>query len=228
MVLFHDTNDENTDSLVLKTNEKLDVDITENEIDRSHRIGRKKNGQKPRPIIVKLRRYNTRKKVFASKRNLKRIGVSITESLTAKRMEQLKMGREEHSFINVWTTDGRILFRRPNENKSNLFYDWKLICCFCVIHERKACFVYVRICFLFFILWVLHMVFLYQKRFLIGILPLINKFVFKRLILPFFDHCFIISFIKFVAIILLQILKSIKKFLVSIIILLSVKNRSDV
>ena len=46
-----ETNDENTDDLVLKTiNEKLDAEITENEIDMSHRIGRKKDGQKPRPI----------------------------------------------------------------------------------------------------------------------------------------------------------------------------------
>ena len=58
-----ETNDENTDNLVLKTiNEKLDFEITENEIDRSHRIGRKKDGQRPRPIIVKLTRFNTRKK----------------------------------------------------------------------------------------------------------------------------------------------------------------------
>ena len=60
-----ETSDENTHGLVLKTiNEKLDVDITENEIDRSHRIGRKKNGQRPRPIIVKSARCNTIKKVF--------------------------------------------------------------------------------------------------------------------------------------------------------------------
>ena len=69
------TNDESTDNLVLKTmNEKLDVDIRENEIDRSHRIGRKKDGQRPRPIIVKLTRYNTRRKVFVSKRKLKGTG----------------------------------------------------------------------------------------------------------------------------------------------------------
>ena len=55
-----ETNDENTDDIVLKTiNERLDVNIAENEIDRSHRICRKKDGQRPRPIIIKLRRYNT-------------------------------------------------------------------------------------------------------------------------------------------------------------------------
>ena len=65
----------NTDDLVLKTiNDRLDLDIAENEIDRSHRIGRKKDGQRPRPIIVKLTRYNTRKKVFGSNRKLKGTG----------------------------------------------------------------------------------------------------------------------------------------------------------
>ena len=64
-------------------------------------------------------------------------------------------------------------------------------------------------------------VFHYQKNFLIA--PLINKLVFKKLIPQFRNYCSIIFFIKFVAMILLQILKSIKKFLVSIIILLSVK-----
>ena len=110
------------DDLVLKTiNEKLDIGIAENEIDRSHRIGRKKDGQRPRPIIVKWTRYKTRKKVFASKRKLKGTCVSITESLTAKRIEQLNRAREEQGFTNMWTTDSRILFNRPNENKSNLF-----------------------------------------------------------------------------------------------------------
>ena len=106
-----EANNENMDDLVHKTiNERLDVNITEIKIDRSHRIGRKKDGQTPRPIIVKLMRYNTRKKVLASKRKLKGMGVSIRETLTAKIIEQLNKVREEHSFTNVWTTDGRILF----------------------------------------------------------------------------------------------------------------------
>ena len=83
----------------------------------------------------------------------------------------------------------------------------------------KACVAYVRIYFLFFILGVLSVVFLYQKNLLTGIAPFINKLVFKKLSLQFFNLCFI----KFVAMILLQISKSIKKCVVSIIILLFVK-----
>ena len=119
-----ETNNKNKENLVLKTiNEKLDIEITENEIDRSHGIGRKKDEQRSKPIIVTLTRYNTRKKVFPSKRNLKGTNVSITESLTAKRMEELNKAREEHGFTNVLTADGRILFKRLKENKSSQFYD---------------------------------------------------------------------------------------------------------
>ena len=40
-----EANNENMDNLVLTTiNEKLDPNITEKEIDRSHRIGRRKDG----------------------------------------------------------------------------------------------------------------------------------------------------------------------------------------
>ena len=78
---------------------------------------------------------------------------------------------------------------------------------FALCMNGKACVVYVRIYVLFFILGVLCVVFLYQKHFLTGIAPLINKLVFKKLILQFFNHCFISFFTKFVAMILLQILK---------------------
>ena len=94
---------------------------------------------------------------------------------------------------------------------------------FALYMNGKAGVACVRIYFLFFILGVLCVVFLYKKNFLTWIAALINRFAFKKLILQFFDHCCIISFIKFVAMILLQILKSIKNVLVLIIILLSVK-----
>ena len=50
---------------------------------------------KSRPVIVKLSRYNVRKKAFSNKINLKGFNVSITESLTPKHMEILKKARIE-------------------------------------------------------------------------------------------------------------------------------------
>ena len=86
------------------------------------------------------------------------------------------------------------------------------LCAFVLYMNEKACVASARIYFLFFILGVLCVVFLYQKNFLTWIAPLTNKLVFKRLILQFFNYCFIISFIKFVAMFLSQILKSIFSF----------------
>ena len=82
--------------------------------------------------------------------------------------------------------------------------------CFCI--NVKARVVYIRIYFLFFILGILCVVFLYQKSLLTRVAALINKLVFKKPNLQFFNLCLTISFIKFAAMIMLQILKSIKKF----------------
>ena len=61
------------------------------------------------------------KKVFSNKKNLKGSDVSITESLSPKRMEILKKARIEHGFTNVWTSDGKILYKSSTENKAKLY-----------------------------------------------------------------------------------------------------------
>ena len=35
----------------------------------------------------------------------------VRESLTKKRMEALKKAREEHGFVNVWSSEGKILYK---------------------------------------------------------------------------------------------------------------------
>ena len=95
------------------------------------------------------------------------------------------------------------------------------------MHERKSlCCLCKNLFFIFYFGGIMRR-FLLSKKLLTGRAPLINELVFKKFYLQFFNHYFIISFIKFVAMILLQILKSIKNFLVSIIISLSVNKRSN-
>ena len=48
---------------------------------------------------------------------MKGSGISVTESLTLKKMEHLKKSREEHGFANVLTLDRNIMFK---ENDGNL------------------------------------------------------------------------------------------------------------
>ena len=53
---------------------------------------------------MKFARYHTRNKIFRKKKLLKGKQVSITESLTKRRMAELKEAREKHGFHDVWTS----------------------------------------------------------------------------------------------------------------------------
>ena len=90
----------------------MDETTKPEDIDRSHRLGKPKSSKnaKPRSILVKLR-YNTCNKIYRNKKKLKGIGMSVTESLTAKRINILEKAREEHTFNNVWSQDGKIVFQ---------------------------------------------------------------------------------------------------------------------
>lgn len=116
---------EDTDQLAIDTiNQNMNETITLNDIDRTHRLGPVKNeGNKKRPIIVKFSRYYVKNKVFGKKKMLKGKNVSITESLTKTRMGELIKARNEHGFENVWTNDGRILYKDVSSKKVKVFYD---------------------------------------------------------------------------------------------------------
>ena len=73
--------------------------ITLSDLDRTHRIGQKKAlSNKPRAVIIKFVCCNTRQRIFLNKKLFKGTQVSITESLTAKRMGILKEARENTNF----------------------------------------------------------------------------------------------------------------------------------
>ena len=102
-------NQENTDDLAL-FREKLDIKLTQRDLDRTHRIGKNdKRKNRPRPVIVKFIRYYDRKNI-SRKKPLKNSGISKTESLTKLGMSKLAKAREEYGFRNVWTIDGRISY----------------------------------------------------------------------------------------------------------------------
>ena len=104
-----ETKDENTDNVVMDVIEsKLNVELSQNDIGRTHRLGRKTNGEKPRPLIVRFATYRPRKKVFDSKRKLKGQGIVITENLTKKRYSLLQKCIVEFGRDKVWSFDGRI------------------------------------------------------------------------------------------------------------------------
>ena len=99
---------ENTDDIVLKTiSEELDIEIEENDLDRTHRIGsRNRKEGKPRAIIVKFTRYAVRNKVYSNKKK----GKKFLISLTSRRYNLLEEAQEKYGVKNVWTFDSPILF----------------------------------------------------------------------------------------------------------------------
>ena len=115
---LNETKTKDTNEMVLDViNDKLSMEISHVSIDRSHKLGKRKStGQKLRAIIVKFTRYKDRHLVFVNKQLLKGSGISVTESLTLKRMEHLKKAREQYGFANVWTLDGKIMFKGNDGN----------------------------------------------------------------------------------------------------------------
>ena len=124
-ILVHgleENKDEITEDFVASfIKDKLDLELSVTDLDRSHRIG-KPSPRKKRPIIDIFFRYNDRRKVLSNKKKLKDSGVSITESLTARLMEELSKACNKHGFKNVWTINGKILFKENGSNKAKLFY----------------------------------------------------------------------------------------------------------
>ena len=102
--------------------EHLDIELSVKDFDRSRRIGKSNSKSKRRPIIVKFNSYNDRRAIFNNKKPLKGTGISITESLTAERMRQLKSARDQFGFNNVWSIDGRIMYKDSTATKPKLFY----------------------------------------------------------------------------------------------------------
>ena len=94
----------------------MHVNLSPSNLDRTCRIGQEKaSSNKPKAVIIKFISYN--------KKVLKGTQVSITESLTAKRMGILKEAREKHQFQNLWTRDGKMLYKDGNDNIVKLYCD---------------------------------------------------------------------------------------------------------
>ena len=67
-------------------------------------------------------RYNTLNRIYRNKKKLKGTGISVTESLTVKRIKLLEKATEEYTFNNVWSQDGKIMFFDKNPNKVKTYY----------------------------------------------------------------------------------------------------------
>lgn len=93
---------------------KMKLDIRPEFIDRTHRLGPRKEGGKVRAVIVKFISYYYRRMVFSNKKLLKNSGCYMTEALTKFNVQILSVAKREFGQENVWSMDGRIILKIEN------------------------------------------------------------------------------------------------------------------
>ena len=123
---------ESTDSIVLDVAKTSDADISANDIDRSHRVGKHKPGKR-REIIVKFVSYKARTKFLKSRKTLreKNTDIYLNEDLTYTRGDLAYMCvvlTKDKNYVErlAWTFDGRQFIKTDkdvavkNNNVKNL------------------------------------------------------------------------------------------------------------
>ena len=130
---------ENTDELICKVaSEHLKLAISKNDIERSHRLGAKKDTSekesskrvtrsskskdpeephepktKPRVIIARFISYRVRRLILLKRSELKGKKMGIDEDLTRINANLLKKTKDTQKIIAAWSSDGRIIALLP-------------------------------------------------------------------------------------------------------------------
>ena len=129
-----ESNDENTDLLIITECKKVNVNIEPLDLHRSHRLGKRHDGR-PRPIIAHFLSYRHKRetvqaakkdlfdKLNSAKRDGKRqinLAIRVKECLTPKRaglFRQIMSLKERKLIKSVWTDDGNILIRKLDTDR---------------------------------------------------------------------------------------------------------------
>ena len=126
----HEGQTDTTDAVLSLCNSQLGLELNRGHIDRSHRLGYRSetttpadSQPKPRPVIVKLTSYETRKAIYTNKRKLKGTRFVVTENLTKRRAELLRKARTIDGITSTWTIDGRIVCLLSNGRKETVQTD---------------------------------------------------------------------------------------------------------
>ena len=124
---------ENLQDIVIKTGQRMSVDVITEDIDIVHRLYQKSPAIKP--IIVRFTTYKKRREFYKSRFNLKEANTTeiigstqgdtegrifINENLTQYRQEILAKARKmkrANKIYRVWTVDGKIFVRKTEESR---------------------------------------------------------------------------------------------------------------
>lgn len=127
---------EDTDAVLSKMFDDMDVNISLSEIDRAHRLGKKttestQGVRRPRDIIIKFATYRSRQKLFKQRKSLRDNSnlkhIFINEELTKTRSElfyQARMLAKSRRILKTWTYDGTIYV----EDRQNKIHRCSALC----------------------------------------------------------------------------------------------------
>ena len=154
-----------TDDLIKNVATKVGVEVQDQDIDRSHRLGAPKPGR-PRPIIVKFTRYNKRSELIKSRRKLRGTIIGIQEQLTPFNQWLLGKAQELIKRCDIakaaWSWSGTVTVLVQKEGTSvtqrkgiKKVKDLRGYCtpgqfldCFCIFLKNYNTLVTSKICFL--------------------------------------------------------------------------------
>lgn len=110
-----ETANESVDEKIMEVLNTLDAEVTLDNIDRAHRVGKPKGGSH-RDIIIKFSTYRSRRKIMINKKQLKTQGkrIYINEDLTRTRSDIFYRARslvKSKKVQNTWTADGTIIIK---------------------------------------------------------------------------------------------------------------------
>lgn len=118
-----ETNNEDTDKIVLDMARDLDIQLTLADIDRTHRVGKVRDGRK-RAILVKFATYRARRNLYSKRMELRNKpqwqGTYINEDLTVRRSELLYKARlyvRARLLKSSYSSDGRIYVKDRADRK---------------------------------------------------------------------------------------------------------------
>lgn len=105
------------EKIVKFCNEKLSVVITEDHIDRAHRVGKPSEG-KQRAIIVRLKAHKDKIAILRKRKDLINSNFYVNEDLTRINQKLLYTVRKECGNVDsAWTIDGKIFVKRASDEK---------------------------------------------------------------------------------------------------------------
>ena len=120
----NDNNNNNNNNNNQVLGNALNVTIRRDDIDICHRMFTGRNASKPRPIIVRIKSYRTKKELYGARKSLKNQNMSqifqdagivyINENLTRMRSQlfaKVWKRKKSEQWHSAWTIDGKIFMK---------------------------------------------------------------------------------------------------------------------